>query len=237
MERRSCWPPPSPWPAPDSTVVDPATETGHGHLDDTIVSPLQERKAEATGQPHGRLTHLDRPGHLGPGPVALRVQPQSGLPDQVPTHHGVDRMRTPTLDQLDTQPHAIGKRRRHPAVEHRPRRQAIPLDPEVGQPRPPALEVIELFDQVPQLFRCRFEQELTPIDEHAGGHDPRVGPGPFNRAGTCQSTVVPSPTARWSPSRANRSSASPTSVPGGDRSAIRAPAANSASPPWEGWRM
>ena len=150
--------------------VDPSSEAGHGDLDHPIVPPLQEGMGQTVGHAHGRLLHLDRPRDLDPRAAAFGVQPEGGRADQVAADLGVDRPGPLAPDQLDPEPQAIREGRRHHAMEDGPGAEALSLESEMAQPRPPALEAVDLLQASPQIVRDEIESEPAAVVDHGRGH-------------------------------------------------------------------
>lgn len=55
-------------------------------------------------------------------------------------------------------------------MKDRPGHQPIAFDLQARQPGPPALELIELLDALPQHLRRQIEVELAPIGDDSRGH-------------------------------------------------------------------
>jgi site-specific DNA recombinase len=126
--------------------------------------------AEATGQAHGRLSHLDVPRHLGPGPVLVGTQPESGHTGEVPADCGIDGVRAHALAELDAEAHAIGQGWSDNAAQHRTPAEPVALELALGEPGPPALELVDLLDPLPQLLRRQIEVKAVSVDDHRCRH-------------------------------------------------------------------
>jgi hypothetical protein len=148
-----------------SLAFDPTTETGDGHLNHTVVPPLQDRPSKAAGDPHCRLQHLDGPRHFSPRPRIFAAQPKECVTDEVPGDPRADEERAIAVDQLNLEAHAVREGRGDNATKDRPCRQAVALDLELAEPGPPSLELVDLFKPFPELIRCQVEPVLAPIGD------------------------------------------------------------------------
>ena len=125
---------------------------------------------DSAGEPHGRLAHLDRPSHLSPGTPNFRTKPESGVSDEIPADPRVDGVRALAFDKFNSELHAVRERRGDCTVEDGAGRQAAALNPETGEPGPPALKLVELLDPIPQPLRCQVEAEAMPVGNDRQRH-------------------------------------------------------------------
>lgn len=146
-------------------TVDPPTKSCDGHLDDTVMSPLEERTANSTGQPHCRLAHHDCPGHLSPGALTVRKKTELGVPDEIARNRCVDGPGGLASDKRDFELYAVRKWWANHSVEDISRRKTTTFHPELGEPGPPGLELVGLLDSIPQKVRCEIEAVTSPIGE------------------------------------------------------------------------
>ncbi len=77
------------------------------------------------------------------------MQSEPSMPSQIPTDGRVDRAGSLTVDEPDPESHSVRERRGHYAMKDRPCGQTVSLDAEFGEPGPPLLELVELFDPIP----------------------------------------------------------------------------------------
>ncbi len=184
-----------------SGTFDATTEAGHRHLHHPVVAPLQDRSAEPGRGPHDRLVDLDGPGHVDQGPGTVVSDPEPGLAGEVASDGGVDGVGTVAPAERHRQPHAVREWRSDHTPEHGALRQPVPVESELGEPRPPALELVDLLQPRPELLGSQPEGVLPPVGEHGSGHVPTVGRGPLHPGGVGTQSGSGSKNWRWSASR------------------------------------
>lgn len=176
----------------------PSPEPGDRDVHDAVVSPLHEWTGDAGCEPHGGLLHLDGPRHLDAGIGILWSQEDLGIADQIPADHTADGARRIDPYDLDPDLHTVREWGSDSSVKDRSRCQAGTFDPQARQPGPPALELVELLDALPQQLRGQIEVELAPIRDDSRGHPVEamsIGRGRMSRVesspGYCASSGAP----------------------------------------------
>ena len=59
-------------------------------------------------------------------------------------------------------------------MKDRSRMQSLAIASELGEPRAPALELVDLFDPIPQIVRCEVELEAAPVGDEGCRHSSQV---------------------------------------------------------------
>ena len=119
-----------------------------------------------------------------PRTPAVRPEPERRLPGEITLDVGAEQPGPFALHHLDAHPHAVRERRGDHAGQHRARGQARTVDGEVGEPRPPPLELVQLLELFPQVFGRNPEPETASIGHHRSRHRPRVLAGRGGVSGT-----------------------------------------------------
>lgn len=130
--------------------------------------------ANPTGEPHRWLAHLDAPPYLSPSPRAVRTKPNAAVPAEVTADDRVDGVGALALNELHPELHPVRERRSNNAVKDGADRQAVALDPEIREPGPPPLELVDLLEPIPEPVWCEIETVAMLVGHKGQGHRPRV---------------------------------------------------------------
>ena len=96
-------------------------------------------------------------------PAPCGSQHEARLPLEVAVDEGFHAVRSLALGELDLNAHPVRQRWGDDTVEHGSGRQRVTLQTELLQPGPPTLELIDLFDGVPQIRRRNRELVVASV--------------------------------------------------------------------------
>jgi len=124
-----------------------AAETANRDLDHAVMAPAKEGMSKSAGDAHRLLHHLDRPRYFRRASVRpTPADAKRGTALQVAVHNSVDRSRAMTLNEFHVDLHAVREGRSDHTMHDCAWLERTALQTELLQPRPPALELLPVFD-------------------------------------------------------------------------------------------
>ncbi len=95
----------------------------------------------------------------------MRAQPESRFSLEVPVDRGVDTTGRITVGEFNPDAHPIRQWWSNHTVENGTLAERIPLEPELLEPGPPLLELIDLLYDTPQFVRSLAEFVLAAVPD------------------------------------------------------------------------